>query len=403
VRVAFTTLAPFISGAERSLQITLAHLKGVGVDPIVISPPQGKLAPWCRDNDIPYHACPLPLRDKWRAVQWWWSVAQLKRLLREQHVELVHANQIWCYPAISFAARDLGLPRICHMRDEVSPAALDWFCLSGAEAIICISRHIERQVSSGWSATRPRPWLQTIMNPVRLPLDWNADTVPVICDPVSLPKLPTNGAATTLLASARRKFDLPASTTILGFIGQVVPVKGVLPLLDSLKEIESNSRWHLLIAGKDPNPGAPHEQLCRQRVQELGLTQRVTFAGFLENVEPFYHAIDLAVVPSLEEPLGRIPLEAAAYGKPALASAVGGLPDTIVADQTGWLVPPPNEQSWSSHVLRALDAPLKEIGRKARTWAEQVADPVAYARTLGDVYRRVIQSRRAKVAEAASV
>jgi L-malate glycosyltransferase len=397
MRVAFTTLAPFISGAERSLQITLTHLRQVGVEPVVIGPSKGKLVPWCRENEIPFLPCALPLRDRWRALQWWWSVSKLKRLLRTHRVDLVHSNQIWCYPAISFAARELGLPRICHMRDEVSAAALDWFCLAGAEAIICISRHIERQVAEGWSNAKPRPWLKTIINPVRLPLDWNADTVPVICDPVSLPSLQRQEHEHLINREARRNLGLNGAPLLLGFIGQVAPVKGLLPLLDSLKSLESDHRWHLVVAGKDPSVGAPYEQLCRTRVAELGLSRRVTFVGFLDNVDPFYHAIDLALVPSLEEPLGRVPLEAAAYGKPTLASAVGGLPDTIVEGKTGWLVGRPNAESWVAPLRRALDAPLQQMGYAARSWVETVADPRAYAGRLRDVYQGLIEARDARL------
>jgi glycosyltransferase involved in cell wall biosynthesis len=396
VRVAFTTLAPFISGAERSLQVTLPYLRDVGVEPLVIGPLSGKLVPWLHENKIPFLPCPLPFRDRWHAVHWWRSVGKLKRLLRQHGVDIVHSNQMWCYPAISFAARDLGLPRICHMRDEVSPAALHWFCMAGVEAAICISRHIERQVADGWSTALPRPWLQTIMNPVRLPLDWNAETAPVICDPVDLPSMPGRENELSTRTAARRKLGLSQESLVFGFIGQVVPVKGLLPLLDSLKMLEADSRWHLLVAGTDHNQGAPHEQVCRQRVAELELSGRVTFAGYLDNVDPFYRAIDLALVPSLEEPLGRIPLEAASYGKPSLASAVGGLPDTIVEEETGWLVQRPDVQPWTTALQSALDSPLFEMGQTARTWVERVAHPRAYADKLQQVYQGLLQSRRAR-------
>jgi len=112
----------------------------------------------------------------------------------------------------------------------------------------------------------------------------------------------------------------------------------------------------------------------------------------LDNTDTLFQAIDLAVVPSLAEPLGRVPLEAASFARPSLAFAVGGLPDTIRHAETGWLIPP---QSAALHraLLDFFEDPRPETGLAARAWVEQVAEPGRYAARLADLYQQLMVRR----------
>jgi glycosyltransferase involved in cell wall biosynthesis len=382
MRVAFTTLAPFISGAERSLQVTLPALSATGIEPIVIGPPGNALVPWCAEHAVPFLPCPLALRDRWHPFRWWRSVHAIRRLLCEHRIELLHSNQMWSYPAAGTAARALGLPRICHMRDEAHPEAVRWFCRSGVEAVLCISHHIEKEISRAWQPHNGRPLIHTLINPVRMP---------------DLPSSPAQAAL--LRVGSRKALGADPDGLIFGFIGQVVPVKGLQVLLEVLARLADRPRWQLLVAGRDPNPGAPHEALCREQAQRLGIAHRVRFLGFLNDAEAFFHAIDLAVVPSQAEPLGRVPLEAAAFARPSLAFAVGGLPDTIHHGQTGWLIPPDPAALYRA-LLAFLDNPSTETGLNARSWVERVAKPDRYAARLAALYRELVARPRVRALHA---
>jgi glycosyltransferase involved in cell wall biosynthesis len=205
-----------------------------------------------------------------------------------------------------------------------------------------------------------------------------------------LPELPGSSAERAALrAQARHALGADSGAVIFGFIGQVVPVKGLHVLLDALSGLAGRRDWQLLVAGRDPSPGAPHEALCLERARHLGIAERVRFLGFLNDADAFYHAVDLAVVPSLAEPLGRVPLEAAAFARPSLAFAVGGLPDTIRHGETGWLIPP-EAAALREALLAFLDDPHPRTGEAARAWVEQVADPHRYAARLAGLYRRLL-------------
>jgi glycosyltransferase involved in cell wall biosynthesis len=78
--------------------------------------------------------------------------------------------------------------------------------------------------------------------------------------------------------------------------------------------------------------------------------------------------LDLFILPSRWEALGLVLLEAMRASTPIIASACGAIPEIVVNNQTGWLVPPEDSKALSSKVIETLGNPirLKEIGRAGR-------------------------------------
>jgi glycosyltransferase involved in cell wall biosynthesis len=380
VKVAYVSFAPFISGAERSLQVMIESAPSVGIEPLLLCPPGATLIPWCEANGIRYVAVPLPDRDKRHPFRWFSSVVRVARVLRRERVDVVHSNQVWCMATAGAAARLLRIPRVCHMRDEVGVEGTRWWCKSGVEAVICISRHIEGLVSPAWSNSRRVPRIRTLINPVVLTM---LDSLSLTVDENERED------------EARARFGLTPGTVAFGFVGQIVAVKGVLELIHACRELANDPRWHLLIAGRDPHEGGEYEIECRRRVREWGLGDRVTFVGFLDDPTSFYTAIDAAVVPSLEEPLGRIPLEAAVRRRPAIAFATGGLTETITHGVTGWLVPAGNILALRAALRRALDDPaqLGEMGVRAHDAVVRKCAPGRYMQELATLYRDLLAAR----------
>ena len=98
-------------------------------------------------------------------------------------------------------------------------------------------------------------------------------------------------------------------------------------------------------------PLARYQQLAA----DLGIGDRVHFLGFRSDVADVLRAADLVVLPSLDEGLPLAVLEAMACAKPVVATPVGGVPEAVIDEVTGLLVPPNEPQRLASAVLRILN------------------------------------------------
>jgi len=126
----------------------------------------------------------------------------------------------------------------------------------------------------------------------------------------------------------------------------------------------------LLIVRKEfPNiryviAGDGHDRsLLEQQIRDLGLVENVFLAGHLSSISALLKRSDLAVLPSLREPLGMFQIEAQYLEVPVIASDVDGIPETILHQKTGLLVSPGVVDEWASAILWALYNPvlIKEL------------------------------------------
>ena len=96
------------------------------------------------------------------------------------------------------------------------------------------------------------------------------------------------------------------------------------------------------------------------------------FAGYLQDVTDFLAALDLFVLPTLEEGMSVAILEAMSVGKPVVASGVGGVPELVTAE-TGILVPPADSERLAAALQQLIDAPERrqQMGENGRARVEK--------------------------------
>ncbi len=121
-----------------------------------------------------------------------------------------------------------------------------------------------------------------------------------------------------------------ANTLRLGYIGRLIPLKGVSLILHALQELPDIT---LTIAGD-----GPEKESLMKEASRLGVP--VTFFGAIKDVSGFYDSIDVLIVPSIREPLGLVAQEAALRGCPVIASKVDGLPEVVQDQKTGFCIEP---------------------------------------------------------------
>ncbi len=146
----------------------------------------------------------------------------------------------------------------------------------------------------------------------------------------------------------------PSGTLRVGFVGRLIPHKGVDVLLEAVAG-DHRLRAELFGAG-------PESDRLMALAGRLGIADRVTFHGHVdeEEIPDTYRRFDVLAVPSVPMPgwleqFGRVVVEAQASGVPVVASASGALPDVVGED--GLLVPPRDPSALRAALSRLLDEP----------------------------------------------
>lgn len=159
----------------------------------------------------------------------------------------------------------------------------------------------------------------------------------------------------------------PADQVVI-VVARPVPVKGLRHAIAALPAIvKEHPAAKLLMVGGD---GSPHQQELVQRARELGVEQRVVWAGERPNSQmpELYRLASVALVPSLSEGMSVAALEAMAAGLPLVATDVGSNAEILGSGRAGLLVPPADSAAISRAVCRlmldpALRAGMGEAGR----------------------------------------
>lgn len=189
----------------------------------------------------------------------------------------------------------------------------------------------------------------------------------------------------------RRRHGFGAGDPIVGTVTRFHTAKGIRFLLQALPAVlrEEPHAW-LVLVGE-----GPREPALAALATELGIADRVIFAGFQREVQTFFGMFDVSVVPSLEEGFGNVALESLALGVPVVASAIGGLPEIVTDGETGFLVEPGDPGEIARAVLQILQNPRlrARMSRAAREKVQRFTME-SYVENLERIYSSVAQSSR---------
>jgi glycosyltransferase involved in cell wall biosynthesis len=171
-------------------------------------------------------------------------------------------------------------------------------------------------------------------------------------------RLPDRGSVQGSGAAIRRSLGWE-DNTIVGIVGRLQPWKGQEVFLRGaarLAEARADLRF-MVVGGAILGWEGSYPEDLRRLAANLGIADRVHFAGHQADVHPWFDALDVVVHASFGEPFGLVLVEAMAHGKPLVATNLGG-PLEIVEDGTsGLLVPPGDPERLAEAVGRILADP----------------------------------------------
>ena len=209
------------------------------------------------------------------------------------------------------------------------------------------------------------------------------ERIEVIPDGIDIPaELPNPSQR----AALRNSWRCRADDFVVGLLGASTPEKGhdaALAAAALLAPRLPTAKW--VFAGDDLTV---KDGLELNSANPLGAPS--IHLGPIENLADFFPGLDLFVMPSKAEGLGSSALWAMGYGLPVVATRVGGLPEIVVENETGWLIPPESPQELADAVFMAScnHERLIEFGSNGRQRAETFSTAIMVSRTEA-LYQRL--------------
>lgn len=274
--------------------------------------------------------------------------AQLRAFLKRGRFDLVHCFSITAEMWVRLALIGIGHTRLVSSVRGLSLQMPDWqwrakrWVLAGSAAVISNSR----------------AGAELVAQRCRLP----SARIEVVPNGVEAAEAPVPEAR----AAARREFGLGERPLLL-FVGRLVEEKNLPLLLSALARLPTAKRPLTWLAGEGPM----RPRLEAQRA-EFGLDADVVLLGERSDTARLMAAADVLVLPSREEGLSNVILEAMAAALPVLASDAGGSPELIDHDRSGLLFPSGDVDALAAALQRLLEDPSlrQQLGAAARARIE---------------------------------
>ncbi len=193
---------------------------------------------------------------------------------------------------------------------------------------------------------------------------------------------------------ARQKLGLPPTGPIIGIVGRLQRWKGMHVLVEAMpKVLQKHPDAHCVVVGGKHYLETDYAGYLEERIASLGLSNKVTLAGYQTNIPEWMQAMDIFVHASDNEPFGIVNIEAMALGKPVIAGNAGGPTEVITDGVNGLLTPYGDADALANAILRYLDD--REFARRTGVAAQQRAIEFStqhFAQNFINVIREAVPS-----------
>lgn len=207
----------------------------------------------------------------------------------------------------------------------------------------------------------PQPWLKDqVGTHTHMPLQ-KVQVIPLGVDAPALAQALPEGKL-----RARQLLSLQTEGRFVGILGRLDPGKGQHILLEAFAQLQHQFKDLCLLIQGDENKEGSHAgfaQVLKNRVSELGLTERVFFRAARADVATAYRAIDVFAMCSSGETYGMVTVEAFACGTPVVAARGGSNPDLLEGGKRGLLFQPDSPADLARAIREVLLHPADAANR----------------------------------------
>jgi len=191
-------------------------------------------------------------------------------------------------------------------------------------------------------------------------------------------------------AAMKRRLGIPEDNLIVGTVGRLTSIKGHRYLIEAARKIAGSRPDTTFVILGD---GELLDEL-KNMVTRSDIEENIKFLGWRSDVAEVMSTFDIFALPSLNEGMGRVLVEAMALGRPIVASNIGGIPDLVVDCENGYLVSVGDVESLAARIRKLLDDPEKreEMGECGKKIAIDYSAN-AMVQKIDRVYRKLVFSR----------
>ncbi len=405
LKVLFVNHYGVFGGAQRSMLEMINSFPDGSVEPVIVSPKGNAISVFKRGNIEVYPVFGICKFDHtrysyYRGIRWFVLLREmmyfiptawffLKNKSKFKDIDLVHINEITCLAPLVLAKRILKKPVVLHAR-----------------AVMNSNNHLFRTKK------------------VNQYFDKYADIILAIDETVGAslltkkkPIVIHNGLQMDSVLNRTKDQELehilstvPKRKLTLGFIGTVSPAKGIIELVEAVRNcVIEGMDINLVIIG---NNHVAKNTWVSKMLKKLHLTYNAVSMiddfitehtlqnfihriGFSTDLITFYKFIDVVAFPSHYNALGRPVFEAAFFNKPAIVAINNPLPDTFVENTTGLSVQVNNPESIYLAIRKLYNNPMliEEMGKGAYQLAIKNFDIKKNAKKVVDLYNETILNK----------
>ncbi|HBN77310.1 MAG TPA: hypothetical protein DD473_16155 [Planctomycetaceae bacterium] len=273
-------------------------------------------------------------------------ILELTQLISEHQFNLLHANSLTLSRFLGRNFTHISLPVVGHIRDMMKLSKGSISDLGQLNRLICVSEATRNYYEA---------------------MGVNSDRLLTIHNGIDVEQYPEKSAK-----NLHVELGCPSETKFTATIGQIGLRKGHSSLIAAIPEMaRSCPDWHFLIIGEcysGKQESREYLEDLQNSVAQNGLSNRVHWLGYRNDIPLLLPQIDLLIHPARQEPFGRVLLEAAACGVAIVATDVGGTSEMLVDQESVLLIPvdDPQKLTQTSISLMQNSTPRKQLGHQAR-------------------------------------
>jgi glycosyltransferase involved in cell wall biosynthesis len=345
-----------------------------GIQPRMVVPLQSELFGWARQRRVPALMDPLPWPGNRVPLRAAWHAFRVARFTGRP-IDVIHCNEHDVYPFLFLLKWFVGAPTVCHVRYRIERGWARW-AFAGSrcpDALLWTSNQQKADSAEAVHGIVPESKQHVV------PLGFDLESFGV-----------DNGQRMAM----RRSIGIADDEIVVGTASPLRPRKRVHEFVEIARRLAPRHPKAVFLIGGGEIPGdEAYRERIEREVTDSGLGRRLRWLGFLEPVEPFYHASDIQVSASEYETFGNSVCEAMACARPMAAYRGGSVAEVL--GTAGLVVETGDLDGLTAAVERLItDADLRaSLGAAGRHRVAQHFNPRKSFDQLVGIYSSIVDQR----------